>query len=78
MQPNPFSVSGASVVISNVVRNLGVYVDGELSMTDHIKKPSQSCFFQLRQLRTIRRFLSKEATRLLLHALIRCQPGGLL
>ena len=48
----------------------GVYVDGELSMTDHIKKLSQSCFFQLRQLRTIRRSLSKEATRLLLHAFV--------
>ena len=70
VQPNPLSVSGASVVPSNVVRNLGVYVDGELSMTDHIKKLSRSCFFQLRQLRTIRRSLSKEATRLLLHAFV--------
>ena len=61
---------GASVVPSNVVRNLGVYVDGELSMTDHIKKLSRSCFFQLRQLRTIRRSLSKEATRLILHAFV--------
>ena len=52
------------------MRNLGVYVNGELSMTDHIKKLSQSCFFQLRQLRTIRRSLSKEATRLLLHAFV--------
>ena len=39
-------------------------------MTDHIKKLSRSCFFQLRQLRTIRRSLSKEATRLLLHAFV--------
>ena len=70
MQPNPLSVSGASVVPLNVVRNLGVYVDGELSMTDHIKKLSRSCFFQLRQLRTIRRSLFKEATRLLLHAFV--------
>ena len=29
MQPNPLSISGASVVPSNVVRNLGVYVDGQ-------------------------------------------------
>ena len=70
VQPNPLSVSGASVMPSNVVRDLGVYVDGDLSMTDHIKKLSRSCFFQLRQLRTIRRSLSKEATRLLLHAFV--------
>ena len=70
MQPNPLSVSGASVVPSNVMRNLGVYVDGELSMTDYIKKLSRSCFFQLRQLPTIRRSLSKEAIRLILHAFV--------
>ena len=45
VQPNPLSVSGASVMPSNVVRDLGVYVDGDLSMIDHIKKLSRSCFF---------------------------------
>ena len=70
VQPYPLSVSGASVVPSNVVRNLGVYVDGELFMADNIKKLLRSCFFQLRQLRTIRRSLSKEANRLLLHAFV--------
>ena len=70
VQPNPLPVSGVSVVPSVVVRNLGVYVDGELSMKDHINKPARTCFFQLRQLRTIRRSLTKEATQLLLHAFV--------
>ena len=47
-----------------------MYVDGELSMKDHINKLARTCFFQLRQLRTIRRSLTKEATRLLLHAFV--------
>ena len=70
VQPNPLPVSGVSVVPSVVVRNLGVHVDGELSMKDHINKLARTCFFQLRQLRTIRRSLTKEATRLLLHAFV--------
>ena len=58
------------MVPSVVVRNLGVYVDGELSMKDHINKLARTCFFQLRQLRTIRRSLTKKATRLLHHAFV--------
>ena len=70
VQSNSLPVSGVSVVPSVVERNLGVYVDGELSMKDHINKLARTCFFQLRQLRTIRRSLTKEATRLLLHAFV--------
>ena len=70
VQPNPLSVSGVLVVPSVVVRNLGVYIDGKLSMKDHINKLARTCFFQLRQLHTIRRSLTKEATRLLLHAFV--------
>ena len=36
---------------------------------------SRSCFFQLRQLRTIRRSLSEEATRPLLHAFVVSRLG---
>ena len=63
-------VAGALVAPTEVVRNLGVYVDSELSMKDHISKLSKTCFFQLRQLRTIRRSLTSEATRLLLHSFV--------
>ena len=70
VQPYHLPGSGASVEPSVVVRNLGVYVDGELSMKDHINKLARTCFFQLRQLQTTRRSLTKEATRLLLHAFV--------
>ena len=46
---------GASVIQpSSVVRDLGVLLDQELGMTQHIVKVTSSCFYQLRRLRQIR------------------------
>jgi hypothetical protein len=66
----PLNVSGASVLPATCVRDLGVYIDSELSMKNHINRLTQTCYFQLRQLRVIRRSLTHEATRLLLHAFV--------
>ena len=70
IQQNALPVSGASVVPTSVVRDLGVYIDSELSMKDHVNKLTRRCYFQLRQLRVIRRSLTKEAARTLLHAFV--------
>jgi hypothetical protein len=37
----------------NVVRDLGVLFDEELSMKQHISKVTSSCFFQLRRLKQV-------------------------
>ena len=42
----------------------------ELWMNLHIKNIAQSCFYQLRQLRSIRRSLSTDAAKTLVHSLI--------
>ena len=39
---------------TTVVRDLGVYLDSELTMKDHINRIARSCFYQLRHLRQIR------------------------
>jgi hypothetical protein len=70
VQQSALLVSGASVVPTHVVRDLGVYVDSELSMRNHVNRLSSTCFFQMRQLRTIRRSLTPEAARLLLHSFV--------
>ena len=41
------------------VRNLGFIIDQELSMKDHITKLSQSCYYQLRQIRAVRHSLTQ-------------------
>ena len=45
-------------------------VDSELKFHEHFSKLSQSCFFQLRRMRSIRRSVSREAMLTLAHAFI--------
>ena len=59
-----------SLVELVTVKNLGFTPDQELSMKDHVSKLYQSCYYQLRQIRTIRHSLSPSAIRTLVHAFI--------
>ena len=52
------------------VRNLGVYLDSSLSMQTHVAKVTQTCFFQLRRLRQIRRLLGRDVTANVVAALV--------
>ena len=52
------------------VRNLGFIIDQELNMKDHITKLCQSCYYQLRQIRTVRHSLTSSAIQTLVHAFI--------
>ena len=58
------------ISFSDTVRDLGVVLDQELTMSAHINNVSRSCFYHLRQLRTIRRSLPNHAIRTLVQALI--------
>ena len=51
------TVGGVSVSSSSGARNLGVYFDNQLSLKQHISNVRKSCYFQLQQLRVIRRSL---------------------
>jgi len=44
----------------SVVRNLGVWIDSELTMRDYISRTCQSCFYHLRRLRSIRKLLGRD------------------
>jgi len=57
----------------STVTNLGVVFDSQLTMAAHISSVCRSGFFQLRQLRTIRRSLTPEATRALVQAFVSCR-----
>ena len=48
----------AAMVSDTVTRNLGLLLDQELSMVDHITKLSQVCFFHLRRIRVVRHSLT--------------------
>ena len=61
---------GARVSFSGSVSNLGVTIDSQLTMSDHVASLCRSCFFQLRQLRQVRSSLTTETTQTLVHAFI--------
>ena len=49
---------------------LGVVIDSELKFALYIKRLAGRCFYQLRQLRSIRRSPNTDATKTLVHAFI--------
>jgi len=44
--------------MSDTVRDLGVIIDSRLTMADHVAAVCLSCYYQLRQLRSVARSLS--------------------
>ncbi|KAK7089949.1 hypothetical protein V1264_018157 [Littorina saxatilis] len=55
-------LSDSSVPLSSAVKNLGVTLDNTLSMKQHISSVSRTCYFQLRRIATIRKYLTTDAT----------------
>src|SRR6218665_3308394 len=55
---------------SQVVRDLGVLLDSELTFSHHIDQVCRSCYYQLRQLRVIARSLTFNAAVSLVHAFV--------
>ena len=58
------------VLVSKDPKHLGVYFDSTLSMRKQINYVSNSVLYHLRNIGSIRRLLTKEATAMLIHSLI--------
>jgi hypothetical protein len=59
-----------SVPVQSSVLDLGVTLDDQLTMKDHVNRVCRSSFYQLRQLRTIRKSLPFDACTTLVHAFV--------
>ena len=55
---------------SSCVKNLGSWIDSNLSMTDHINKACNAAFYHLHNLRRIKKYLSRDSLSTLVHAFI--------
>ena len=55
---------------SSVVQDLGVYMDSERTMKEHVAKIAAVCFYHIRRLRQVRRRIGQEVTQQLVLALI--------
>ena len=68
MSPN--LIGNATVSPVNSARNLGTWMDTSLTLQDHINKTCKAAHFHIHNIRHIRKFLTKEATQTLVHALV--------
>ena len=59
-----------TVTSQSTVCNLGIHLDDQLTMKVHVQRISRTSFYQLRQLRSVRRSLSVNACTALVHAFV--------
>ena len=63
-------VGGQSVKPMMKVRDLGVFIDRELTVKAHVSNTVRGCMYQLRQLRSVKRLLTFESRRALATAFV--------
>ena len=64
------TVGSIDVAPVTVARNLGTWFDSNLNLQEQIRKTCKSGFFHLYNVRRIRKYLSQESERTLVHAFI--------
>ena len=70
VRTSKMNICGSVVECVDTVRDLGVWMQSSLTFDTHIKKKSQIANYQLHNLKTIRPFLSKQSTEILVHGLV--------
>jgi hypothetical protein len=66
----PVRVGSTQVLPVSTARDLGVYLDADMSMKKHISMTVRSCFAALRRIKTLRRSLPHHALLTLIRALV--------
>ncbi len=66
----PVCIGSDLISPSRSVRDLGIFLDSNLSMKTHVKRTVSSCFGVLRQLRSIRRSVTSEVMQQLVVSLV--------
>jgi len=66
----PVRIGTTDVQPVSSIRNLGVYIDADMTMRTHVTAVVRACFAALRQIRSVRRSLSRHALLTLVRALI--------
>ena len=66
--PTSFTIRNSQIPFKQSVKKLGFALDCHLTMNAHVSKIARTCYFQLRCLAFIRRFLTNTATATLVSA----------
>ena len=74
----PTRIGNDDIVPANSVRDLGIYVDSDVSMRSHVSRTVSNCFAALRQIRSIRRSIPRQTLVSLVVSLVlsRLDYGG--
>ena len=68
--PTSINIGNAQIPFKQSVKNLGFTLDCHLTMNAHDSNIAQTCYFELRRLASIRRFLTSTATATLVSAFV--------
>ena len=60
--PTPITIGNAQIPFKHSMKNLGFSLDCHLTMNAHVSNIALTCYFKLRRLASIRRFLTSTAT----------------
>ena len=66
--PTSITMGNAQIPFKKSVKNLGFTLDCHLTMNAHVSNIARTCYFELRRLASIRRFLTSTATATLVSA----------
>ena len=67
---NDIELYGNRIAQVHTVRDLGVMLDSNMTMSQHVLRVCQNCYFQIRLIRRLGKALSVESKLLLVHALV--------
>ena len=68
--PTSITIKNAQILFKQYVKNLGLTLDCHLTMNAHVSNIARTCYFELRRLASIRRFLTSTATATLVSAFV--------
>ena len=66
--PTSITIGNAQIPFKHSVKNMGFTLDCHLAMNAHVSNIARKCYFELRRLASIRRFLTSTATAKLVFA----------
>ena len=69
-QPTSITIGNAHIPFKQSVKNLGFTFDCHITMNAHVSNIARTCYFELRRLASIRRFLTSTATFTLVSAFV--------
>ena len=64
------TIGDAEILPSKSARNIGAYFDPSFQMKQHVNNIIKSCYYQIRSLSKIRKYLTIESSKKLIHAFV--------